>query len=273
MAALGDPIVRNLHITHSYHELSFVLARRTGPCANWCTFATWASKQAGQTIRHEDLSRALEDVLTSAPNTSAAVANVTAAVQQLGAGQDSAEIRRRVWVALDPITAVERVADAVARGNQKVFAEIGREFARFTGTCLNDTVFEPAGLAAFCASLRPGGPPEGQDYLRQGFTHFYQALFEAEPQTRAELFLLAELEIGLHEQTRLQPEIAEALDAALVDPDTFALRLIAGVFPYRGWPAYFLLVVLRRLKSRTTFEIAAEGLIAAARQQLRVLFT
>jgi hypothetical protein len=30
--------------------------------------------------------------------------------------------------------------------------------------------------------------------------------------------LLANLEIGLHEQTRLQPEIAAALDAPLLDP-------------------------------------------------------
>ena len=59
IAALTDPVLRNLLITQSYHELSRVLADRLGG-ANWCTFATWASKQAGQTIRKEDLSRALE---------------------------------------------------------------------------------------------------------------------------------------------------------------------------------------------------------------------
>jgi hypothetical protein len=34
---------------------------------------------------------------------------------------------------------------------------------------------------------------------------------------RAELALLANIQIGLHEQTRLQPEIREAMDAALLD--------------------------------------------------------
>lgn len=35
-------------------------ALRTGPCANGCTFATWASRQAGRTIRGEDLMEELE---------------------------------------------------------------------------------------------------------------------------------------------------------------------------------------------------------------------
>ena len=60
--ALADPVVRNLQITQCYHELSRALARRTVSHANWCTFAVWASKQAGQTIRKEDLARALEQL-------------------------------------------------------------------------------------------------------------------------------------------------------------------------------------------------------------------
>ena len=55
IAALPDPVLRNLQITQCYHELAACLPGRTGPGANWCTFATWASKQAGQTIRKEDL--------------------------------------------------------------------------------------------------------------------------------------------------------------------------------------------------------------------------
>jgi hypothetical protein len=43
----ADAVVRNLQITQCYHELSLGLAERTGEIANWCTFATWASKQAG----------------------------------------------------------------------------------------------------------------------------------------------------------------------------------------------------------------------------------
>jgi hypothetical protein len=60
-----EPVTRNLGITQAYHELSAGLAARTGPAANWCTFATWASKQAGQTIRGQDLARTLKAELDS----------------------------------------------------------------------------------------------------------------------------------------------------------------------------------------------------------------
>ena len=61
IASLHDPIVRNLQITQCYYEISQSIAPFAGPSANWCAFATWASKQAGQTIRMEDLVRAFEE--------------------------------------------------------------------------------------------------------------------------------------------------------------------------------------------------------------------
>ena len=39
----------------------------------------------------------------------------------------------------------------------------------------------------------------------------------ADAAVRAQTTLLANVQIGLHEQTRLQPEIREAMDAALLD--------------------------------------------------------
>jgi len=65
IVAITDPVIRNLQITQCYQELSAVLAQRISLGANWCTFATWASKQAGQTIRKEDLKRLLEIRLSS----------------------------------------------------------------------------------------------------------------------------------------------------------------------------------------------------------------
>ncbi len=55
IVAIESPVVRNLEITHCHWRLSVAIAQRTGPCANWCTFAPWASRQAGRTIRGEDL--------------------------------------------------------------------------------------------------------------------------------------------------------------------------------------------------------------------------
>jgi hypothetical protein len=49
-----------------------------------------------------------------------------------------------------------------------------------------------------------------------GFRHFIEALSEPDPGRKAELVLLANSETGLHEQIRLQPYIANSMDAAVV---------------------------------------------------------
>src|SRR6185503_14607571 len=60
--AISDSVLRNLRITQCYHELSLAVAERVAPGANWCTFATWASRQAGQTIRREDFVRTADEI-------------------------------------------------------------------------------------------------------------------------------------------------------------------------------------------------------------------
>jgi len=51
VAAGDNPVLRNLEITECYADLSAAMRPRTGGAADWCTFATWASRQAGRTIR------------------------------------------------------------------------------------------------------------------------------------------------------------------------------------------------------------------------------
>ncbi|MDQ4049194.1 MAG: hypothetical protein M3131_07425, partial [Actinomycetota bacterium] len=60
ITGISDPVIRNLEITHCYSRLAAAVAARTGEGANWCTYATWASRQAGGTIRGEDLLDHLE---------------------------------------------------------------------------------------------------------------------------------------------------------------------------------------------------------------------
>lgn len=271
--AVSDPAIRNLQITQCYHELSAVLAARTGVCANWCTFATWASKQAGQTIRKEDFARTLERVLGDSAEVLRAVERLAATARQIGARYGLAEIKQVVWKALDLAGAIERASDAVGRGNRKVFEEIGREFARFIAVHLHDADFDGTRLARFCDELRAGDPPDGQHYLRQAFTHYYQSFFAADARTRAELLLLANLEIGLHEQTRLQPEIAAALNAALVDAEQFKERLIKTIFPYGGWLVRARLLFKRLWGRPTLFDIAVNTLIAEVQGRLRLTIT
>jgi hypothetical protein len=57
LAAIENPVIRNLEITACYAQLSAAVATRAPACSNWCTYATWASRQAGATIRGEDLAR------------------------------------------------------------------------------------------------------------------------------------------------------------------------------------------------------------------------
>jgi hypothetical protein len=273
IAAMADPVIRNLQITQSYHELALAMTARTGVCANWCTFATWASKQAGQTIRKEDLARTFAELLRSLVFSAQSVPEAIDAAQAFGSKHNEAEIQESIAEVLNPLAALDRASDAVARGNLKVYEEIGREFARFFAACLNDTVFDAEKIARFCDDLRPGDPPEGQRYLRQAFTHYYQAFFESDAKIRAEWMLLANTEIGLHEQTRLQPEIAAALDAAVVDRRQFRARVIRALFPYRGWLARIRLFLLRLFDRPSPFDAVLDQLWAEARRQAHLVIT
>jgi len=273
ITALNDRVVRNLQITQCYHELARTLAERTGGGANWCSFATWASKQAGQTIRKEDLVRTLEGALGSQAAVEHVIQNLASAAQRVSARLGTGEIRKFIWKVLEPEAAFERSSEAVAKGNLKVFAEIGREFARFHAECLQDAAFDEGRIAQWCAGLRPGNPPDGQDFLRQAFVHYYQALFESDLKARNELLLMANLQIGYHEQTRLQPEINEALDAPVLSPESFASNLLKALRPQWGGMNQVVLFILRLLGRLSEFDRASATYLAAAQRQAQAIVT
>ena len=102
---------------------------------------------------------------------------------------------------------------------------------------------------------------------------YYQSFFETCTKTRAELLLLANIEIGFHEQTRLQPGITESLDAAFVDPKQFTLHLLKIIFPYGDWLAHGRLFLMRLLSRMIPFDEAITMLIDAARHQVRLIIT
>ena len=272
IAGHPDPTARNLRITQAYYELSTAVASLGGLAANWCTFATWASKQAGQTIRREDLERAIEDKLGRSEAFTHAVARIRAVFRALRRRAEEDEIAAALREACLPARALDEASDAVARGNRKVFEEIGREFARFLplvqgGTC------EPAILARFCADLRPGPPPDGQDLLRDAFRGYAQALATGDAKARAELVLLANLRIGLHEQTRLQPEIAEALNAPVPEPAEVKERLFARLLPERGGRLELRVRLDRSLDLRRPLDEAVARLLERLRVTVRMVIT
>jgi hypothetical protein len=273
IAAVADPVIRNLQITQAYHDLSAAAAARLGQIANWCTFATWASKQAGRTIRKEDVQRSLEAAFRSSPTAAIAAGDVATQASQYGADIPVHESLASVWSVVDPGAALDRASAAVARGNLRVFEEIGREFARFDVECGLDATFDESTLDRFVERLAPGEPPDGQRYLRLAFSRFHRARFEVDPGTRAQLVLLANLEIGFHEQTRLQPEIAEALNAAIVDPRDIRDRVIKALFPNAEWLIRLRLQIARLLRRRLLLDLAIDTLVAEERRLIRRVLT
>jgi hypothetical protein len=269
IAALQDPVLRNLQITQCYSELSNALALRTGYSANWCTFAAWASKQAGQSIRKVDLQRALERVFHETSPAYNAAVDLANQGRLTGAQRSPDEIQAALREAVDIRSAVDRASDAVGRGNKKVFEEIGRQFARFCSQFLHDAEPDLEKLADFCAALRPGEPPDGQRYLSQAFARYYRSFFVEDAKNRAELLLCANIEIGLHEQTRLQPQIAEALDAAFVDATLFTRHFIATAFPLSGWFLVSRWLARRLLRRETAFDHAIQVLLETVQVQMR----
>ena len=216
IVAIASPVVRNLEITYCYSRLAAACAARTGQGANWCTYATWASRQAGQTIRGEDLLESLERRLGTSRWVLHPMATLWRRLLRRGLFQRETRLGHLTHELHTPFDAFERASDAVARGNLKVFEEIGLQFARYLH----------------------GSPPEGERLLTQAFARYEQLRSERDPKRRAELALLANLEIGLHEQTRLQPEILEALDTATATPQDLGRRTLEVLFPSatRWWP-------------------------------------
>jgi hypothetical protein len=228
---ISDPVVRNLLITQAYHCLAQTLAQRAGAGANWCHFATWASRQAGQTIRGEDLVETLRHRLRLPASFVHPIHSLWRKALAAGLYDPSTRLGRIVRAVQGPLDPFEHASEAVARGNRKVFEEIGREFARFLAGPGNASAPDAAVLEAFVAVLRDGDPPDGQRLLRQAFTRYHAALFEPDAARRAASLYVANLEVGWHEQTRLQPEIQQALEAPAVDVRQLGMRLLAVVRP------------------------------------------
>ena len=224
IGACPHPVLRNLQITQAYHELSLAVRDSVGPGANWCTFATWASRQAGQTIRGDDLGRRIEQVFASSEAVQLIVGHLRDVRRAVTRGIDADAVLKAVRDGCAPLFIVARVSDAVARGNKKVFDEIGLEFARFLAV-------EPGGRERFLEELRPGDPPDGQRLLAAAFRGYARVSSISDPKQRAERMLLANLQIGLHEQTRLQPEIAEALNTSVPDPHALKQRVLDVLVP------------------------------------------
>jgi hypothetical protein len=211
---MEDGALRNLFITQRYHDLSLALTEVVSETnVNWSTFATWASKTAGESIRNEEVPPFVVEIVVDGskeldPHFGAVGEAIHGLLPTTGFHPS---------FLLSPIEAtLKDVSGSIARGNLKVFAELAPQFVRFVETFRGDASFDGAKLGAFNAKLLPGPIDKGgQDLLRSAFESYYRAKFEPNETVKARLILHGNCLIGLHEQTRLQPEIEEALDAPI----------------------------------------------------------
>jgi hypothetical protein len=203
-----DLVLRNLQVTQGYHRLARGMQRVIGKSnVNWPAFATHASKTAGYAIRQEVFPDRLTNTL----------------LKFAGFRQMSDFLQRCMVIDNEnsqpcydnrPGEFLTRVARSVSEGNTIVFAELAYPFSQMIETFAKDWVYDDAKLEQFLARFRPGAVEEGgQDYLIEAFTAYYQARFTHDRKMKAELVLRANFLVGLHEQVRLQPAIADALTA------------------------------------------------------------
>lgn len=203
----SDVVLRNLQITQGYHDLARAISRVVGEeNLNWCAFAVWASKAAGRFIRKGEVTAELRRRLADAP------ALVRMAIDRIDRKLTRHRMRHPSILAyLEAVLAAS--ASQITLGNLIVFAELGPLFVAMV-EILDTAEDDSAALGRFLDRLRPGPVEEdGQDLLRSAITRFHGARSEADPKRKAEHLLAANFETGLHEQTRLQPPIAAALDA------------------------------------------------------------
>ncbi|MCP3144660.1 hypothetical protein [Pyxidicoccus xibeiensis] len=210
---MEDPVLRNLHITQTYHVLKVALTDVLGEeDVNWCGFATWASKTAGAFIRKDVLPSLLGELLERADAVTRSIAELQDRL--LGAWGASVGVQFVLARTLEGIT--DEVARHTSRGNFIVFQELAPLYTdlleQFSGLTTPDT----SRLERVLSRLAPGPVEEGgQDLLIRAVRAYFEAIFTEERKARAELMFLANSLVGYHEQTRLQGPVSAALNAPL----------------------------------------------------------
>ena len=271
VSAMADPVNRNLNITQSYFEISRSFISRTGEISNWCTFATWASKQAGVTIRGEDLRNKLLDTLTRNSNIQQLLKLVLLYAKQLA--KESANNIHLEAIKRIVESAQSQASSAVARGNKKVYDEIAKEFSGFMESCMYDECYDAASIEKFCTRLLPGAAPGGQEYLSKAFRLYYEAMFEVNPSVKHQKIYFANVLVGYHEQTRLQPEILDSMNAARIDPSHIKDHLSNMILKNTSTKGKFYYFLDWIVGKTDLFKKAIDSLVAGAESHIRKVIT
>src|SRR6476646_7661852 len=128
--AEADDVLRNLRITQTYHQLSNDIIDLIGERdANWCAFATWASRSVGDTMRLEVVPAFIDLTVGQLPLFDRVLVGVEehlreARLRLVRPLQNGHEHRLR--------DLLQYVCHQLAEGNRIVFLEVGVHCARFT---------------------------------------------------------------------------------------------------------------------------------------------
>jgi hypothetical protein len=107
--------------------------------------------------------------------------------------------------------------------------------------------------------------------LKDAFTSYFEARKQSGEKLKAEMILYSNLLIGYHEQTRLQPQIVEALNAAFANENEMKNNLLRELLP-NFWLRirYYISKILQR---KLPLDDAIDQLINLAKQKVREVIT
>jgi hypothetical protein len=227
--AIHDRVLRNYWVTQSYADLSEALRARLDPtAANWCTFAVWASKTVGENLRGEGLPEWVRN-------------RVTLSDGMMGALHSTRRAHGcfRVTGLLHDLTldhVVEVVAErfgatalALSEGNTLVYEEVAPVASRFLDESASGLPLSADARAHVLDACADAPSFEGVNRLAAGFAAWCDALETSDARARSQLILVGSLQIGVHEQHRLQDAIADGVDLGVDDlVEGLARRMIVG---------------------------------------------
>ena len=218
-----DPVLRNCCMTDGYYELSRVFAARSPGWTNWLMFAVWASKQAGRTIRGEDLTAELHRRLRIESRWLVLVGMAWRVLLRRGLLNPCHAEGGPVRATPGPLDAIERASDALAKGSSR-WSLRGAVAAR--------------DMDEFFAGFRDGDRP----YLRRAFEHYEMAAREPDANRRAELQYLANMEIAWHGAVCPRISVRDAVEGPVIAPRELGRRVLMVIAPpglqvgaVRGW--------------------------------------
>ena len=219
IADLQDAALRNLWITWTYYRLNRAMAEVTGDAnLTWCGFAVWASKTAGTFIRQQEIAPFLEQWIQSATHKANPISRITARMIGIHHEDPKDESKDVSVLSIRKFAAevLGQVGGAIGGGNQDVFRHIAPPFAKLIALWRDrNGHLTDADRQSFLASLDNPADPQAK-YLTQAFAATFDAL-AADDRTRAQRLLQANALIGCAEQTRVQPFIANSMNAPIAD--------------------------------------------------------